>query len=425
MTEETCDVLVAGGGPAGSSVATMLRKHGYDVIVLERERYPRFHIGESLLPHTMGLLRTLGAMPAVEAAGFVPKWGARFTTGDGDLTSTFYFRDGFVAGAPGAYQVLRSRFDALLLENSRTHGADVREGHALKDVAFEADAVRAKVRDAQGGDYTIRARFFADATGQHSFLAHKLRMRRLIPALAHIAIYGHFKGVVRDEGIDAGNTISIAIRYGWMWFIPLADDITSIGAVVRNDEFRKSGLSAEAYFDRVVQAVPVISERLHHAERISTVHVTSDFSFTAGTLYGDRHLILGDAGFFLDPIFSSGVHLAISAGVHGADAIHEHLTGRRWPWRHPLQRHTRRMWRSQRPYWAFVHGWYSEGFLELFLRPTDKIQMVPAIVSVLAGSAQISPGVRLRTRVFLFLVWLQRTFGFLEEPIDRARLPGV
>lgn len=425
MSEQTCDVLVAGGGPAGSSVATMLRKHGYRVIVLERERYPRFHIGESLLPHTMALLRTLGVMPAVESAGFVPKWGARFTTGDGGLASTFYFRDGFVRGAAGAYQVLRSRFDALLLENSRTHGADVREGHALKDVELTGEAVHAKVRDAHGSDYTITARFFADATGQHSFLANKLRMRRLIPALAHIAIYGHFKGVVRDEGIDAGNTISVAIRHGWMWFIPLADDITSIGAVVRHDQFRQSGLSAEEYFDRLVLAVPVIGDRLRNAERISPVHVTSDFSFTAGTLYGDRHLILGDAGFFLDPIFASGVHLAISAGVDGADAIHEHLTGRRWPWRQPLQRHTRRMWRSQRPYWAFVHAWYSEGFLELFLRPTGRIQMVPAIVSVLAGSAQISTSVRLRTQVFLFLVWLQRTFRVLEEPIDRGRLPGV
>jgi flavin-dependent dehydrogenase len=295
----------------------------------------------------------------------------------------------------------------------------------LKDVDLDGSEVRASVRSPQGGEYTIAARFFADATGQHSFLANKLRMRRLIPALRHIAIYGHFKGVVRDEGIDAGNTISIAIRHGWMWFIPLADDITSIGAVVANDAFKQSGLSSDEYFDRVVQEVPVIRDRLANAARVSPVHVTSDFSYTVGPLFGERHVILGDAGFFLDPIFSSGVHLAISAGVYGADAIHEHLTARRWPWRQPLKRLTEKMWRSQKPYWAFVHGWYAEGFLELFLRPTDKVQMVPAIVSVLAGSAQISPGVRLRTKVFLFLVWLQRTFRVLEEPIDRAKLPGI
>jgi flavin-dependent dehydrogenase len=422
MTEDMFDVLVAGGGPGGSSVATMLRKRGRTVLLVEKERHPRFHIGESLLPHSMELLRTLGVMPAIEAAGFVPKWGAGFQLGDGTLANTFYFRDGMVPGAPGAYQVLRSTFDHLLLDHSRASGADVREGHALKDVSIEGGRVTATIADETGRPHTARARFFADATGQHAFLANKLRMKAMNPALQKIALYGHLTGVRRDTGIDAGNTISIAIRGGWIWFIPLADDITSIGVVVEASAFKSSGLGAEDYYERVIRQVPAVASRIQDAARVSPVRTTSDYSYAAERLYGDRYLIVGDAGFFLDPIFSSGVHLAIRSGMKAALAIDDYLSHGVRPWRHPLKRYQRIVREGQRPYFKFCHGWYTPGFLELFLRPTTRFQMVPAIVSVLAGSAHISWRVTLRIQVFLFLVWLNRRFE-LEPPIDRAGLP--
>jgi flavin-dependent dehydrogenase len=417
--EEVCDVLIAGGGPAGSSMATRLRQCGYRAVVLERERFPRFHIGESLLPHSMDLLHTLGVHGKVAAAGFVPKWGASFVLGDGSRRISYYFDNSLVPGRPGAYQVLRSRFDHLLLEHSREQGADVREGHTLKEVTVDGDHVRASVRGPDGDTYSVRARFFADATGRDAFLATRTRTRRLDPLLNHVALFAHFEGVRRDEGRDAGNTISVAIRGGWIWFIPLADGITSIGVVVDPEMLKASRLAPDAYFEQVLASVPAIHERLSAAHRRSIVRTASDFSYKTGPLFGPRHIVLGDAGFFLDPIFSSGVHLAISSGVYGAEAVDLYLrrgaTG-------ALRRYERRMHQSQDLFFQFIHGWYRKGFLELFLAPTEHFQMVPAIVSVLAGAATVSWRVWLRMQIFFLIAWLNH-FVPLAPHIDRARLP--
>jgi flavin-dependent dehydrogenase len=367
----------------------------------------------------MELLETLGVHDTIASAGFVPKWGASFVLGTGQRLQSFYFQDSLVPGRPGAYQVLRSRFDQLLLEHSRARGADVREGHTLKEAAVEGDGVRATVRGEDGETYSVRARFFADATGRDAFLATRTRTRRLDPRLKHIAIFAHFGGVRRDEGRDAGNTISVAIRRGWMWFIPLADDITSIGLVVDTEMFKASRLSPEAYFEQVLRSVPAIDDRMAAARRLSVVHTVTDFSYKTGPLFGSRHIVLGDAGFFLDPIFSSGVHLAISSGVYGAEAVDRVLRGGS---RQALRRYERRMHANQNLYFRFIHGWYSYGFLELFLAPTEKFQMVPAIVAVLAGSGTVGWRVWLRMQVFFFLVWLRR-YAPLTPAIDRSQLP--
>jgi flavin-dependent dehydrogenase len=415
------DVLVAGGGPAGSSVATTLVQRGYRVVVLEREHHPRFHIGESLLPHTMDLLQTLGVYDKIAEAGFVPKWGASFMLADGERMHSFYFQDGLVPGRPGAFQVLRSRFDHLLLEHSRQQGAEVREGHALRDLTVEQDGVRALVQDSEGGTYRLDARFFADATGRDAFLASRSKTRRLDPGLKHLALFAHFDGARRYEGRDAGNTISVAIRGGWVWFIPLENDTTSIGVVIDAGMFKASGLSPEQYFEHVLSQVPAICHRLPSARRRSIVHAATDFSYKTGRLYGPRHIVLGDAGFFLDPIFSSGVHLAISSGLYGGEAIDQYLSRRTFA---PLRRYERRMHQNQDLYFRFIHGWYGAGFLELFLAPTRKFQMMQAIVSVLAGSASLSWRVWVRVQVFFLLVWINR-YVPLAPAIDRSRLPPL
>jgi FADH2-dependent halogenase len=398
----------------------MLAGRGYRVVVLEREHFPRFHIGESLLPHTMQLLETLGVYDTIASAGFVPKWGASFVLGNGERSQAFYFDNSLVPGHPGAFQVLRSTFDHLLLDHSRTRGADVREGHTLKDVVVEGDGINATVRGEDGGTYNVRARFFADATGRDAFLATRARARRHDPGLKHVAIFAHFGGVRRDEGRDAGNTISVAVRGGWMWFIPLADDITSIGLVVDTEMFKVSGLTPEAYYEEVLRSVPAINDRMSAAFRKSVVHAATDFSYKTGPLFGPRHIVLGDAGFFLDPIFSSGVHLAISSGVYGAEALDEVL--RHGGGSRALRKYERRMHRNQDLYFRFIHGWYTHGFLELFLSPTEKFQMVPAIVAVLAGAGTIGWRVWLRMQLFFLLVWLQR-YAPLAPAVDRSKLP--
>lgn len=413
------DVVIAGGGPAGSTAATMLRKLGHSVVVLEKTPHPRFHIGESLLPFTMGLLRRIDFMSTMEEAGFVPKWGSRFMLGDGRLANTFYFAEGLTAGGPGAYQVTRSRFDHLLLNHCRRFGADVREGHAVTNVKFGSGDVLVTVQAPEGSCYTLRARFFADATGRDAFMANRLKLKRMDPLLRKVAVFAHFKGARRDEGRDAGNTISVVIRGGWIWFIPLEDGITSVGVVADANDLKASRNSPEEFFHDTLSRVPELHGRLTTAQRLTQVHVTSDFSYSSKRLYGDRFIVLGDAGFFLDPVFSSGVHLAISAGVHGAEAVHARLTGRSIG--NPLRRYESQLRRSQKLYVKFIYGWYQPGFLELFLSPTRKFQMLEAITSVLAGATS-NRRVTFRVWLFFLLVRLNRLVP-LTPAIDRARLP--
>lgn len=418
-TDRVWDVIVAGGGPAGSTAATMLRKLGHSVVLLEKTPHPRFHIGESLLPFTVPLLRKIDFMPTMEQAGFVPKWGSQFMLGDGKRSNTFYFLDGMNPGAPGSYQVTRSRFDHLLLEHCRGLGADVREAHTVKDVSFTGKQVRVIVHDPDGKGYVLRSRFFADATGRDTLMATRLKLKQMDPLLRKVAFFAHFEGARRDEGRDAGNTISVVIRGGWIWFIPLENGVTSVGVVADAEHVKAAGQSPEAFFHDTLARVPVLQERLAGARRLSQIHVTSDFSYSSQKLYGDRFLVLGDAGFFLDPVFSSGVHLAISTGILGAEAMHDRLTRRRWI--NPFRRYQKHVRRSQATFFKFIHGWYSPGFLELFLSPTRKFQMLEAITSVLAGGGD-TWRVWLRVRLFFLLVSVNRWLP-LAPSINRAELP--
>ena len=420
MSDRVVDVAVIGGGPAGSTAAAMLRQFGRTVVQFEKTPHPRFHIGESLLPFTLGLFKKTGALPVLQAAGFVPKWGGRFQTADDKLGHTFYFADAFFPEFPGAWQVLRSKFDHLLLEHSRSCGTDVRENHTVRDVAFDADGVTLQVKDATGTPYGLRARYLADATGRDAFLATKLSLKRPDAALRKVAIFAHFKNARRDTGRDAGNTISFLIRGGWIWWIPLADDITSIGVVVDGEVFKRAGMAPEEYFSFVMSRVPALTERLQHAARLAEVHVTSDFSYSTTALAGDRWLLLGDAGFFLDPIFSSGVHLAVTSGIAAAEAMHQSLANPAQA-RRFFAGYTRLMRYNQRLYRRFIYGWYEPGFMELLLSPSRKFKLLEAVTSVLAGAPK-TWNLTWRLRIFEFLVRLNQRVG-LVPVYDRAALP--
>jgi flavin-dependent dehydrogenase len=418
--DEVWDVAVIGGGPAGSTVSARLRQLGRSVVLFEKTTHPRFHIGESLLPFTLGLMRKTGFLPVLEEGGFVPKWGARFVTADGSRGHTFYFSDAFTPEFPGAYQVLRSKFDHLLLEHSKASGTDVRENHTVRDVEFGADRVTLQVKDDAGRPYTVHAKYLADATGRDAFLATKLNLKIPHQNLRKVAIFAHFKGAKRDVGRDSGNTISVVIKGGWIWWIPLADDITSIGVVVDGDVFKKAKATPEDYLTDVLSRIPVLAPRLADAERMSVVHATSDFSYGTTLKTGERWLLLGDAAFFLDPIFSSGVHLAISSGIFAAEAIDRSLTapGER---ERQFSDYKRLVQRNQDVYRTFIEGWYKPGFLELMLSPTRNFKLLQAVTSVLAGAPD-SWALWWRLQIFLVIVWLNQRLKF-EPPFDRATLP--
>jgi flavin-dependent dehydrogenase len=317
------DVVVIGGGPGGSTAATMLARKGWQVLLLERERFPREHVGESLLPASLPVLAELGVLPAVEAAGFVPKGGATMVWGKDKTPWSWYFRE-TNAQYPHAYQVWRPTFDQLLLDNSRQHGVEVREGHQVTDVLFEATkAVGVRYVTPSGASATVRAPFVVDASGQGALLGRKLQVRRWDPLFQNMAIYAYLTGVERLPAPDDGNIFIESYAHGWFWHIPLHTGWTSVGAVVDSDS-GQAGLRHSdplAFFKAQVAAAPHTAHRLQHATLVAGPFVVKDWSYVSDEVAGDGYVLVGDAACFVDPLFSAGVHLALTAGVLAAALV--------------------------------------------------------------------------------------------------------
>jgi len=316
----TADVIVIGGGPGGSTAATMLARKGYQVVVLERERFPRHHIGESLLPASLPVLEELGVLPAIEQAGFLPKWGATMVWGRETTPWSWYFRE-TNQQHPHAYQVWRPQFDQLLLDNSRAHGVEVREGHTARQVLFEdsrAVGVRFTSDDAVEG--VAQARFIVDASGQSALLGRQLEVRRWDPLFQNLAVYGYFAGAQRLPAPDETNILVESYHHGWFWGIPLHTGWMSVGAVV-DSHSGQEGIrhSSPRHFllEQIAQA-PHTRQLLEGAELLSGPFVLKDWSYVSDEVVGNGYILVGDAACFVDPLFSSGVHLALMAGVLAA-----------------------------------------------------------------------------------------------------------
>lgn len=310
--------MVIGGGPAGSTAATMLARKGWRVVLLERERFPRAHIGESLLPASMPVLDMLGVLPAVQAEGFLQKWGATMVWGASHEPWSWYFRE-TNRRHPHAYQVWRPRFDQLLLENAKANGVDVREEHRVLEVLFAGERARGVRFEGPGGPGEIEA-FVVDASGQAGMIGRALRLRRPDEAFRNLAIYGYFAGAQKLPAPDETNILIESYEHGWMWAIPLHTGWMSVGAVV-DSRLGQEGISAlgrDAYLRAQVAAAPRTAAMLAEATLVEGPHVLRDWSYASDAMAGDGWVIAGDAACFIDPLFSSGVHLALSAGVLAA-----------------------------------------------------------------------------------------------------------
>ena len=314
------DVVVIGGGPGGSTAATMLARKGWRVLLFERERFPRHHVGESLLPASLPVLEELGVLPAVQAAGFLPKWGATMVWGRDDKPWSWYFRE-TNPNSPHAYQVWRPVFDQLLLENSLACGVEAFEGHQVVEVLHEEGrAVGVRYRSDAGDDGTARARFVVDASGQAALLGRRLNLRRWDPFFRNLAVYGYVTGADRLPDPDETNIFIEAHPHGWSWTIPLHTGWTSVGTVMdsHHGQERLSKGDLREVFLRQVAEAPHTARLLRDAELVSGPQVVKDWSYTSERLVGDGYILVGDAACFVDPLFSSGVHLALMSGVLAA-----------------------------------------------------------------------------------------------------------
>ena len=315
-------IVVLGGGPAGSTTATLLARQGWDVTLLERERFPREHVGESLLPASIPILETLGVLDEVEAAGFTPKYGATMVWGRDAAPWSWHFRE-TNERYPHAYQVRRPQFDQLLLENSKRAGVEVREGWRALDVRFEGERAAAVVCRAEevgvvdGAEETIEASWVVDATGQAGLIGRRLALRETDEFFRNLAVYSYFRGARRLDGIDAGNIFIEAFEHGWSWVIPLPEDVMSVGVVVDAawGAERLGEQSAEAFLEAQLAAAGHTRAMLAQAERVDEARVVRDWSYVSRQLVGDGYILVGDAACFIDPLFSSGVHLALSSAV--------------------------------------------------------------------------------------------------------------
>lgn len=407
MNHAPYDVAIIGGGPAGSTAATLLARAGRRVLVCERDKFPRFHIGESLLPASMRLFERLGVSEKFQRAGFMEKFGGEMSSSCSPDAVRFYFEDGFQSQRDRAWQVTRADFDKLLLDHAAESGADVREETAVTGVSFDADGVALQLAPKDGAPTEVRARYLIDASGRQSVVGSLFQLKQAYDGLQKFSIFAHFDGAERPAGRDGTLTRMVRSSDRWFWLIPLTKDRTSIGVVLDTETFRRAKQSPEQFFSNALQEVPMIAHAIRHAERVTPVYNAADFSYRNRQLVGERWLLAGDAAGFIDPVFSSGVFLALMAGELAADAL-DRVLDRPKLARSLFARYERRVLYAMHVYLRFVRSWYKKEFIEVFLHPQDVLQIPPAVNAVLGGNIRGSFGIRWRMAVFYFIVWLQK-----------------
>lgn len=406
------DVAIIGGGPAGSTAATLLARAGRRVIVLEREKFPRFHIGESLLPFSTKAFDRLGVREKLDRA-FLPKFGGEIVAACGTKGIKFYFKDGYNARRDRAYQVTRSEFDKLLLDHSRENGAEVREETEVKNIIFTSDSVKIDIQTSAGASETLAAKYLLDCSGRQTMLGSFFKLKKTYDHLQKFSVFAHYENVDRAEGIDGTLIRMVRGLDRWFWMIPLTPTRMSIGVVMDTTTFRAMKLSPEAALEKCIGEQPMVLERMERAERVSPVYSAGDYSYRNTELSGDRWLLVGDAAGFIDPVFSSGVFLAIMSAEKAADTLDEVLRdeSRR---RRLFKSYSARVNRIMDIYLTFVTSWYrhSRQFLEVFLNPTDTMQIAAAVNAVLAGNEGENFQIKWRMWLFYFFVKAQRYIGF-------------
>jgi flavin-dependent dehydrogenase len=379
-----CDVLVIGGGPAGSTAAALLAEKGWEVVLLEKDRHPRFHIGESLLPLNLPLFDMLGVRGEIEEIAMM-KYGAELCSPHHGWTQTFLFADALDKSHPYAYQVPRAAFDHILLRNCARKGAKVIEECKVTNVEFPpSGGCVVTAAGAEQGAQTWEARYLVDASGRDTFLANKLGIKRRNPRHASAALFGHYTGVERLPGRDEGNISAFWFDHGWFWLIPLQHGITSIGAVCAPRYLKSRKSSPEEFLRETIALCPQLQSRMLDARLASPVTATGNYSYIADRMAGQGYVMLGDAFAFVDPVFSSGVFFAMNSALLGAETVDGSL-------RNPARRKAlerkfdKTVRRGVTSFSWFIYRMTSPAIRELLMAPRNYFRVQEALLSLLAG----------------------------------------
>jgi flavin-dependent dehydrogenase len=382
-------------------MAALLAERGYRTVLIEKDRHPRFHIGESLLPLNLPLLDQLGVRGELEY-GAIRKYGVQFVSPYHGKSITYDFSHAFDKRFPYAFQVRRSVFDHILLQNAKARGAEVIEGTRATAVDLSDDRnARVTTRDESGTEHDWSARFVVDASGRDTFLAGQLSRKERNPKNNTAAVFGHFSGARRLPGKAEGNISIVWFDHGWFWFIPLSDGTTSVGAVCPSQVFKtRNTTDLSAFLMSLVAEAPEIADRLKDATLVSPAIATGNYSYSSTQLTGPNHLLVGDACAFIDPVFSAGVYLAMSSAFFGADTVDTCL---RQPERatRALQSYDRRTRKALGAFTWFIYRISEPAMRNLFMSPRNWFRIEETVLSLLAGDIFSSQPLR-KTRMMLF-----------------------
>lgn len=384
--EHVCEVVVIGGGPAGATTAARLAMRGRKVVLLEKEHHPRFHIGESLLPMSLPLLEELGVLDEIHTRVGVVKPGAEFNSEwHQNRRQVYFFREAWDKRYPHAYEVTRSEFDAVLFRNAIHKGAEAYEGMRVTGVEFHAaGGGRVQAVDETGQEHMWEAQFIVDASGRDTLLSRRFGLRERNPAHNSAALFGHFRNVVRRQGEEAGNISVYWFEHGWFWMIPLQDDIMSVGAVCWPEYLRSRDCSPAEFLMRSIAHSPSMQARMDGAELISEVQATGNFTYLSKKAYGQSYLLVGDAFAFLDPVFSSGVHLALYGAFEAAATVDAILDSPHKAKR-LCARYERFVRRGMKQFSWFIYRFNTRAMQNLFLSPNNTFRMLEGVTTLLAG----------------------------------------
>jgi flavin-dependent dehydrogenase len=399
IAEVECDVLVVGGGPAGSTIAALLAERGRRVVLVEKDKHPRFHIGESLLPLNLPLLERLGVKDEIDGIGML-KYGAEFISPFHDKTVTFDFADAWDKRFPYSYQVRRSEFDHVLLKNAVRKGATLIEECKVTEVDFlPGGGALARGQDSEGQRHAWRSKFLVDASGRDTLLANRFGIKRRNRKHNSAAIFGHFVNAQRLPGKAEGNISIFWFDHGWFWFIPLHDGTTSVGAVCWPYYMKTRKTDPTSFLMETIALCPAVTERLKNASLTAPVTATGNYSYRAERMSGNGYIMLGDAFAFIDPVFSTGVYLAMNSAFRGADTVEICLDQPRKAAR-ALQQFDAEIRQGIDTFSWYIYRVTTPTLRELFMGPRNVLRVQEAVLSLLAGDVFRHSPIRSRLRIF-------------------------